>query len=745
MIYLKKTVPIMTGLLVLCSSSASASYLIPQTALEPTEIPKYQDPLPKPKELMGTRLTIGMSEFNAQILPKKHFGPTRVYGYGGSYPGPTIEAERGRPTTVTWNNNIDFRHSLIQQLVSVDQTLHWADPLRLECMGADMTERPECFHPYRGPVPAVAHLHGGEVPSAYDGGPDAWYTKRHRGYGVLRGPGYVTKKFTYPNTQEAATLWYHDHKLGGTRLNVYSGLSGFYLLRDWDNEPANLPGGPADCGKGHGGGHDDGDAHDNHDDWDEHGKHRHHRAKGKRHHMHRDCPYEREIVIQDRKFDVNAQLIFPDNGNNPDIHPFWRPEFVGDVIVVNGKSWPYLDVEPRRYRFRLLNGSNSRGYRLRFQTLEEPAQVLPLWQIGTDGGLLDKPVMIPPTAPGLTLAPGERADVVVDFAGLKPGQKLRVVNVLPTVDPNSAVAEIMELRVKRLKKRDHSFDPSQEGAVLRSAENKIPPLDPAITAKHPRRTRLLTLNAIPGYAEGPQALLLNNSTWLGLRNHGKPIPGSKRISGAKDPRLPYTTELPKVGSTEVWRFANLTMGGHPIHLHLAQFQVLDRTAFDRNCYLPFYTAAFPNGTFEPGNGPPNRYNRRNHDGEIGGNPAVPDACLTTGLAMPPAPWERGWKDTVRVPPNTIARIAVRWAPTDLPSMTGDGVRRCPKGDVLLKHPEALPCVPRPGSNLFAFDPGAGLNVKDDGFGYPGGPGYVWHCHILDHEDNEMMRALFVED
>lgn len=760
--YLKKTVPIVTGLLVLCSSSVSASYLIYQEPLDPVEdILKYQEPLPKPAKLTGTRLKIGMSEFDTQILPKKHFGPTRVYGYGGSYPGPTIEAERDRPTTVTWKNNINFRHSLVQKLVSVDQTLHWADPLRLECMGADITERPECFQPYRGPVPAVAHLHGGEVPSAYDGGPDSWYTKRHRGYGVLKGPGFVTKKFVYPNTQEAATLWYHDHKLGGTRLNVYSGLSGFYLLRDWDEEPTNLPGGPADCGKGYGGGHDDDD--DDHDDWDDwddkdhwgrhghhaaHGKHKHHhhRSKGKkRHHKHRDCPYEREIVIQDRKFDTNAQLIFPDNGTNPDTHPFWRSEFFGDVIVVNGKSWPYLDVEPRRYRFRLLNGSNSRGYRLKIQTPEDPPRlVLPVWQIGTDGGLLDKPVMIknPPDGPGLTLGPGERADVIVDFAGLKPGEKLRVVNILPGADKDTT-GQIMELRVKRLNKRDRSFDPSKDGVELRSAENKIPSLDPADTGKHPRRTRLLTLNGIPG-AGGPLAILLNNSTWLGLRDHGKPIPGSKRISGAKDPRLPYTTELPKVGSTEVWRFANLTMGGHPIHLHLAQFQVLDRTPFDRTCYLPLYFGEFPDGVFKPGMGPPNRYNKRNDDGEIGGNPAVPDACLT-GPAMPPAPWERGWKDTVRVPPGMIARIAVRWAPTDLPSMTGDGVRYCPKGDVLLKRPEALPCVPRPGSNLFAFDPSAGLNVKKDSFGYPGGPGYVWHCHILDHEDNEMMRALFVQD
>jgi FtsP/CotA-like multicopper oxidase with cupredoxin domain len=729
----------------LASSPASASYLIPQEQLDAaTDIPKYKDPLPEPRKLKGKKLKVDMSEFETQILPEGYFGKTWVYGYGKSYPGPTIEAERDKPTTVIWENKIDYHDSLVQQLVSVDQTLHWADPLGTGCMGADISERPGCFQPYRGPVAAVAHLHGGEVPSAYDGGPDSWYTKWDEEYGVLRGPGFVTKKFIYPNTQEAGTLWYHDHQLGGTRLNVYSGMSGFYLLRDWEQEPNNLPGGPDDCRRGHG--------HDDEDDDDRHGRYRgdddndDHKHKFKHKHGDRDCPYEREIVIQDRLFDTNGQLIFPDEGNNPDIHPFWRSEFAGDVIVVNGKSWPYLDVEPRRYRLRLLNGSNSRGYRLRIQTPEDPPQlVLPVWQIGTDGGLLDKPVKIinPPAGPGLTLGPGERADVIVDFAGLKPGQKLRVVNILPGADKNTT-GQVMELRVKPLKNKDQSFDPSQEGAFLRSAENKIAPLDPEVTGKRPHRTRLLTLNGFRGPSGLPKVLLLNNSTWLGLGENDKPIPGSKQISGAKDPRLPYTTELPEVGSTEVWRFVNLTAGGHPIHLHLAQFQVLDRMRFDRGCYLSLYRDEFPGGVLKEGNGPPNPYNQRNNDGEIGGNPAVPEECIT-GPAMPPAPWERGWKDTVRVPPDMIARIAVRWAPTDLPSMTGDGVRYCPKGDVLLKHRDALPCVPRPGSNLFAFDPSAGLDVKDDGFGYPGGPGYVWHCHILDHEDNEMMRALFIKD
>ncbi|MGB5276565.1 MAG: hypothetical protein WBP02_05255, partial [Gammaproteobacteria bacterium] len=219
----KSVILIAIPLLMLASGPASASYLVTQTPLVATDIPKYQDPLPEPKKLSGKRLRIDMSEFKTQILPKGYH-KTSVYGYGKSYPGPTIEAERHKPTTVIWNNKIDFRNSVVQKLVSVDQTLHWADPLDLGCHMNPLSD-PMCFKPYRGPVPAVAHLHGGEVPSAYDGGPDAWYTKRNRGYGVLRGPGFVTKTFAYPNTQEAATLWYHDHALGATRLNVFSGMS----------------------------------------------------------------------------------------------------------------------------------------------------------------------------------------------------------------------------------------------------------------------------------------------------------------------------------------------------------------------------------------------------------------------------------------------------------------------------------------------------------------------------------------
>jgi FtsP/CotA-like multicopper oxidase with cupredoxin domain len=232
------------GFLAVFSHLTEASALVAQTPLDPSAIPKYVDPLPAPDRLTGSNLNIMTREVDTQILPTTDgngtptdFGPTTVWAYDGSYPGPTIEAQRGVPTSVLWNNGIDFRTSQLQSLITVDQTLHWSDPLELHCMGADLIERPECSEPYIGPIPMIAHLHGGETPSAFDGSPDAWYTKGSDDLGVLRGPAYVTKRFTYPNAQEAATLWYHDHSLGQTRTNVFSGLAGFYLLRDWDNEP----------------------------------------------------------------------------------------------------------------------------------------------------------------------------------------------------------------------------------------------------------------------------------------------------------------------------------------------------------------------------------------------------------------------------------------------------------------------------------------------------------------------------
>ncbi len=223
-----------------------------------------------------------------------------------------------------------------------------------------------CFTPYTGPIPTVVHLHGGEDQSTSDGVPEGWFTNTG-----LHGPGYSTASptaansaiYQYPNRQQSTTLWFHDHSLGITRINVFSGLAAFYFIRDqFDtglaSNPLGLPAGNQEI----------------------------------------------ELMIQDRQFDTNGQLLFPDSNanpspvdgppSNPQIHPFWIPEFFGDTMLVNGRTWPFLNVEPRRYRFRFVNACNARFVRMGLVDASSGATGPALYQIGTDGGLLDAPVKL---------------------------------------------------------------------------------------------------------------------------------------------------------------------------------------------------------------------------------------------------------------------------------------------------------------------------------------------------------------
>ncbi len=644
---------------------AFASTQIPQTPLLGGAIPKWADPLPHfaGARVTGTNITVSMEEFGQQVLPAG-FGSTTVWGYkvGGApalYPGFTVEATRGFPTTMTYVNNLPVSGSPVQQLITVDQTLHWANPLGLPMDNAGRMQ------PYAGPPPAVVHLHGGEVPSDYDGGPDQWFTPNG-----LHGLGYRSAvagqtnaaTYIYPNAQEATTLWFHDHTLGATRLNVYAGLAAFYFLRDWALEREDLPGGPLDWTVQEplpGGGF-------------------------------KQYKPEVEIVIQDRMFDVNGQWLFPDVGINPE-HPFWLPEFLGDTIVVNGKTWPYLNVEPRRYRFRFLNGSNARVYRM---WLEDMVNALPgpaFWQIGSDGGLLDTPVKLDPADPALPrfflLAPGERADIIIDFAGFA-GQTLTLRNNARAPFPKGATAspqtvgQIMQFRVGTVVSA--GSDPSYNPATLQSPRQS--PIVP-INAAAPAVKRQLTLNEVMG-AGGPLEVLVNNTKWAGTLPDGTPVDGQYVADGQGN----YLSELPTLGTTEVWEIINLTADAHPIHLHLVQFQPLSRQNFNVNKYNRAYNTAFAAGVFTPAYGPPQPYFTANADGALGGNPAI--GPFLQGPANPPEPNEVGWKDTVVMYPGQVTRIAVRFTAQD--------------------------------GSAFPFDATSG-------------PGYVWHCHIVDHEDNEMMR------
>jgi FtsP/CotA-like multicopper oxidase with cupredoxin domain len=638
------------------------------------------------------KLTVTMKEIDQAVLPQGMqdtcglgvtLGKTRVWAYEISdtkngkilgpahWPAVTIEARRGIPTNVTYVNQLPSFNSanptgpgLVQGLLTIDQTLHWANPLNtlgcgmpLDCTLPANANNP-CCQPFIGPQPATVHLHGGEDPSIFDGGPDSWFTPNGitgPGYGTFETPGPGKAIYTYDNKQEPGTLWFHDHALGITRTNVLAGLAGFYFLEDPSREPQQLPSGP----------------------------------------------YEIELAIQDRLFDTQSQLLFPDGGSNPTQHPFWIADFLGDVSTVNGAAWPYLEVEPRRYRFRLLDGSNTRLYNLSFGSA-------PVYQIGADDNYIDVPVPVN----SVFISPGERADVIVDFSGLA-GHTIKVTNSdMSFPPPDPTLADILEIRVVLpLSGEDKSCDPARPDPTNGVCARKIPVV----------RLTDGQGNIVPGVVidkkrqfvlkQNPQTeQFVNNTNWDGL------------ISPSIGADFPTDgiSELPQVGSVEEWEIINISPDPHPMHTHLAQFQVLNRQNLETAptptnfTYAGVWYAAFGTGPvplpsdctageFCPGYGPPLPYNIPNGDGAVGGNPAV--SPYLSGNPIPPTSGETGWKDTVKAFAGQVTRVLVRWTPTDKP---------------------VTPNMSYAGTNFYPFDPTSG-------------PGYVWHCHMIGHEDNEMMR------
>jgi spore coat protein A, manganese oxidase len=706
------------------TSRVFASVSQPQTPLPSGNIPKYVTPLRTfaGRRVEKTSFKTKMVEFQQLVLPKSMYpssfsGGTWLWGYGvdstpPSWPGTTVEAQRGSPTDITYINNLPLSASKshVEPLLTIDQTLHWADPLNAG----------NSFKPYAGPIPATTHLHGAEVLSNFDGVPESWFTQdgRHgRGYNTFQSTAANAAVYHYPNTQPATTLWFHDHTLGMTRINVFSGLAAFYLVRDQfdtgdrDN-PMGLPAGN----------------------------------------------FEIELMIQDRFFDTNGQLRFPDGSNtdadlngpptNPPAHPFWIPEFFGDAMTVNGNTWPVLNVEPRRYRFRFLDSCNARFLRMNLTdpanaSSTTPPSAIPMWQIGTDGGFLDTPVKLndpaDPNALKLFLGPSERADVIIDFAGFK-GRSFILTNdgIFPfpsggPPDPNLD-GQILKINVSLpLSSQDNTFNPAAPGAHLRGGRNQEPAIvrlaNPSngtiASGVHVDKKRQMVIFEQDTFADvtnpncnGPLEDLLNNTRWKGLHDGtSTPIPGS--VPDQQGQGI-WQTELPRVGATELWELMDTTPDSHPIHVHLIQFQVLNRQSVDVDNYVNLWASKFPGGTFAgqnpdgtlgevtyapgeiiPGYGPPLDYNTPNADGAVGGNPAF--GPFLNGPVMPPDPNEAGWKDTFKILPNMVNRVLIRWSPTEVPV-----------GSV------------RAGQNTFQFDPTRG-------------PSYVWHCHILDHEDVEMMR------
>ena len=770
------TLALFSALLVPFLGSAEdlyASALVPQTPMPGGCVPKFIVPLPvfgpvgvpRVNAADYPNLTVSMNEVDQQVLPPITidtstcqdiipgwptlpstitFGSTRVWAYGiqdtdtgdvlapPNWPGVTVEAKRNIATTVTYQNKLPvfdpsnaFGPGLVAGLLTYDQTIHWADPLMTTmnygCMNGP-PYAPECLQPYVGPIPTVVHLHGGETASYYDGGPEQWFTPnglQGKSFATLFDAGPGKSVYYYDNKQEPGTLWFHDHALGATRLNVYTGLAAFYFIRDPDNEPRNLPSGP----------------------------------------------YEIELAIQDRQFDINSQLFFPDgsdpnasvtnlNGTppNPDVHPFWIPEFIGDVAVVNGAPWPYLNVEPRRYLFRLLDGSNARMYHLTFGGA-------PMWLIGADDNYFNEPQKVD----SVFFAPGQRLYVLVDFtnfagqtltmtndasvpfpSGLNPGD----LHLVPGAPGQAGMAQIMQFRVaSSTTSEDKSCNPAPDcsnpfQAYYGECKRPNPFVDMTwhaatnyigggsfISLPTPGvvidQSRQLVLKEVMGPG-GPLMVLVNNTRWNGQLSPSIAAIFPDGIS-----------ELPQQGAIEQWEIINLTADAHPIHTHLAQFQLMNRETlhpyyptlwealFGAWGDVPLLPGCTP-GSVCPGYGPPLAYEGSTNffnafplslqqagDYAIGGNPFINDQGWFNPMhlndlapsvrSFPPE--DTGWRDTVIMHPGEITRILIRWQPTSSP----------------ITYYQSLA-----GTNLYEFDPTAG-------------PGYVWHCHIIDHEDNEMMR------
>ena len=559
------------------SSALGAGLLLPGTfGLQPgrvaarsPKLPRFVDPLPIPQVLRpaANQPYPGATYYEIVMAEGRHrfhrdLAPARTWGYDGlSYLGPTIEARSRSPIVVKWINNLPPNHPL-----PVDFTLRVANPGGLPAGAPAGTPS--------GPIPTVPHLHGGPTLPQFDGHPEAWWTPGL----AQRGHHFVSDVYHYNNNVQAATLWYHDHALGITRLNVYAGLAGCYFVRDDIESRLGLPSGP----------------------------------------------YELPLVIQDRLFGADGSLQYPATGVS-DVHPIWTPEMFGDTPIVNGKAYPVLEVEPRRYRLRLLNGSNARFYRL---WLEGNKRRVPLYQIGAEGGFLGAVV----TPERLLLTSGERADVIVDFSGLPAGTTLTLRNDAPVPFPSGdgkPLEELMRIRVSRpLSGRDAS---TPVDALRLPA---VTPLDPAGAV---RRSFAMIEH------HDTKVLLLDG------RMFTDPI-----------------TDQVKADSIEVWEYVNTTGDAHPMHMHLVQFQVLERQRLDAAAHLAAWERGERNG---------------------------PGAYLQGGPIAPP-PEELGWKDTAISNPGEVLRIIARFDR--------------PLGEIQLP---------------------AGIEHAQ----------YVHHCHILEHEDNEMMR------
>lgn len=587
-------------------------------AIQVAAVPKFTNILPNPLApgFLATATSPGVYDLRIQQVQQNLGlgGPlTTVWGYRDNamaqarFPGPTFDVTQGTPIQVNFYNDlVDGAGALLPNPMPVDTTLDWVNP---PSAGATM------------PVPVATHLHGGDTRSLSDGLPDQWETA------AATAPVQYYQKSTtfqmpylYDNAQESGHLWYHDHALGITRTNVYMGLAGLYFLRDANENALRT-------------------------------------ATARTGAVLPSYPYEMPLVIQDRMFNADGSLFYPDTpmAGTSAVAPSHLPEFFGDVVLVNTQAWPVMAVEPRKYRFRLLNGSDSRFYDLKLVTTANRAGPA-ITVIGNELGFLDRPAVPSANWVGgprsvLSIAPGERYDIIVDFTGVRNGTRFLLVN--SAAAPYPAGLPITPGTADQIMAFDVTLplNAAVRNATVTNNTNLRPtaPLGAVTTrGKTIAATRKILL------WEGMDSLgrlqtMLGNAT---------PI-AATAVPGAADGTMTYkdpVTETPKVGTWEIWEFYNCTVDAHPIHMHLVDFRILNRQAF-----------TFTSTT------------KAMSDGSTGG--ALTGVTLARATRAPGA-WEAGRKDTVQAFPGEVTRVLVNF------KRAGD---------------------------------------------------YVYHCHILSHEDHEMMR------
>lgn len=559
---------------------------------------KFTRQLPRPRriDLTGDHrtATVTMRQTEQDVL--SGYPATTCYTYNGVWPGPTIVAQENRVTKVTWRNRLPVG---TDPLVKGGHLL----PVDVAMLEPDMAALPA------GQIPTVAHLHGGHSEWESDGHPEAWYTQNG-----TRGTTWKKETYRFDNDQRSSSLWYHDHTMAITRLNIYAGLAGNYLLRDdTENNLVSQSVLPA-------------------------------------------FEHEHELMIQDRSFTEDGQLYLTPGPGGAD--PL---DFYGDFMCVNGVPWPVLDVERRKHRFRIANGCDSRFIVL---TLSDQS---PLLVVGSDQGLLPHAV----ATQQLLMSPGERYDVVIDFSKVKKGTEITLQNIgvdnvlLGFALPGGTITN-------RATDTPVTFGPFPPGPPPAPGTPFVPP-PPASVPADPKSSGLVMKFRVSKKANAlPNASVTVGTALRGPVPHFKPtktrgvitafVGGMEMLgsleagtAGWMDP----VTERVKLGTTEIWEIHNTGPVTHPIHLHLVDFEVLDRAPFTF--------------TTEPITMPE-------------GMPGSKITVTGTGARRAPEAWESGRKDTVVCYPGEITRVVAKFD--------------------------------RVGN-------------------------YVWHCHLLHHEDHGMMRPLTV--